>query len=611
MTTARTPLALALLLAAAPARAADVLVLWDTLDEDTPALEAALVAAGHTVTYGDTVESEYDGTNPAPDGFDAVIHLNGTTHAEDMPSDGQIALVDYVAAGGGFIHGEWNAYEHLYARMAYMEDLTLLERASGTEGTVTVEVVGGMEAHPVLDGVAASFSFSAGWNVGSARDFDSDPVEVLARDTSGNDAVVVREWGAGRVVGFHHAGNYNSYGTLADATVQLIYTNAVNWTADCTDGDGDGFLGSCGGDDCDDTDPSVYVGAPEVDADGLDQDCNGVDSGVDSDADGLDDDVEVDDHGTDAFDDDTDDDGALDGDEVSGTTDPLDADTDDDALLDGDELGRGTDPTDADSDDDALIDGGEIEQGTDPLEEDSDADGLRDGDEVGAGTDPLLADTDGDGLLDGDERNGGTDPTLADTDGGGTTDGVELVDGTDPLDGGDDIGDTTDTDGDGLPDRQEMALGTDRTLADTDGDTLGDGDEVESGTDPLNDDTDGDALGDGDEVALGTDPLHTDSDLDGLLDGEEVGLGTDPLVADSDGGSVTDGDEVEAGTDPLDAADDVDEGDPVGEDPDAEDPDAKDPDKSACGCAAAPAPSDAWLAAALIGLAAARRRKRL
>lgn len=66
---------------------------------------------------------------------------------------------------------------------------------------------------------------------------------------------------------------------------------------------------------------------------------------------------------------------------------------------------------------------------------------------------------------------------------------------------------SVDTDGDGLTDAEEVALGTDLNLADTDGDTLNDGDEVNT---------------------YGTDPLLADSDLDGFDDGEEVAAGTDP-----------------------------------------------------------------------------------
>jgi hypothetical protein len=70
---------------------------------------------------------------------------------------------------------------------------------------------------------------------------------------------------------------------------------------------------------------------------------------------------------------------------------------------------------------------------------------------------------------------------------------------------------TPDTDGDGICDEQELAIGTD----------------------PNNPDTDGDGISDGDEILLGTNPLNPDTDGDGILDGDEATVGTDPRVADA------------------------------------------------------------------------------
>ncbi len=64
-------------------------------------------------------------------------------------------------------------------------------------------------------------------------------------------------------------------------------------------------------------------------------------------------------------------------------------------------------------------------------------------------------------------------------------------------------------------------------------------------------DTDGDGLTDAEEAALGTDSAKTDTDADGLTDREEAQTyQTNPLNSDTDGDTYTDGDEVKAGYDP-------------------------------------------------------------
>lgn len=164
------------------------------------------------------------------------------------------------------------------------------------------------------------------------------------------------------------------------------------------------------------------------------------------------------------------------------------------------------------------------------------------------------ADPDHDGLTNRQEKELGTDKNNPDSDGDGLNDGDEFTTHkTDPL--------KADSDGDGLKDGEEITtFRTDPNKADSDGDGLSDGDEaLKYRTDPLKADTDADGLNDGDEVTrYRTDPMKADSDGDGLNDGEEVSTyRTDPLKADTDGGTINDGQEVANRTNPLDASDDV------------------------------------------------------
>ncbi|MFN8592333.1 MAG: hypothetical protein U0031_12815 [Thermomicrobiales bacterium] len=87
-----------------------------------------------------------------------------------------------------------------------------------------------------------------------------------------------------------------------------------------------------------------------------------------------------------------------------------------------------------------------------------------------------------------------------------------------------------DSDGDGLTDDGERALGTDPAAIDSDGDGLTDRDEAELfGTDPLAADTDADRLDDATELLTSSsNPFLPDSDGDGVSDADEFAAGTNP-----------------------------------------------------------------------------------
>jgi hypothetical protein len=119
---------------------------------------------------------------------------------------------------------------------------------------------------------------------------------------------------------------------------------------------------------------------------------------------------------------------------------------------------------------------------------------------------------------------------------------------------GDDTQDTDD-DGDGLPDADEVALGTGHLNPDTDGDGVGDfpdncrgtanPDQADAdgtqGGDACDRDDDNDGLSDDVEAVLRTSRLDVDTDDDGLTDAAEERAGLNPRRRDTDRDRLADG----------------------------------------------------------------------
>jgi hypothetical protein len=102
----------------------------------------------------------------------------------------------------------------------------------------------------------------------------------------------------------------------------------------------------------------------------------------------------------------------------------------------------------------------------------------------------------------------------------------------------------TDTDGDGLPDLQEITLGTQIYHPDSDGDLMPDGWEIANNLDPklpsdAAQDTEGDGLSNFDEFRHNTSPILSDSDEDGTSDAIEA-KGADGILSTDDGSNPND-----------------------------------------------------------------------
>ena len=213
-----------------------VLLLWDVKGPQTASLEQALTRAGLKVVYSDTNESGWDGTNPGLKEIDVVVHLNGMTWMTEMPRAGQKALVNFVKAGGGYIHHEWNAYQLGVGQMLDMRDLILFDRTSGYSGEIVIKRHTTEGLHPVTWEVPETFKMQGSCNIGKVHQFKENPAMVLARDQNDNDAIAAREIGLGRIVGFHHGGNWQGGpGLILDSQdARQLYVDAVTWAYGCT-----------------------------------------------------------------------------------------------------------------------------------------------------------------------------------------------------------------------------------------------------------------------------------------------------------------------------------------------------------------------------------------
>lgn len=211
-----------------------VLLLWDVKNAQTEALAQSLRTSGDEVVYSETNGPGFTGDNPPLAGFDVVVHLNGTTFASDMPLSGQRALVRFVQSGGGYVHHEWNAYQLTMGQLQLLRPIILFDRTSGFgPGTLTITKVKSDKGHPVIWEIPTTFSMQGASNIGKAHVFDTFPSVVLAKDQAGNDAIAIRELELGRVVGFHHGGNWNGMTLLDSGEARRLFVDGVHWAWGC------------------------------------------------------------------------------------------------------------------------------------------------------------------------------------------------------------------------------------------------------------------------------------------------------------------------------------------------------------------------------------------
>jgi len=217
----------------------------------------------------DTTDSDCDGLD---DAFDLDVNSGGSslqTTASNAPGQifpaiiGASPSTTFIAAGG------------------IVQDLNVTVNVTYTpmnEVTLTITSPMGTSVTLVADATLA------GTNMASTV-FDD---EAAAAATTGTAPYTGSFTAAGSLSAFDGEDSTGTWLVLGESngifgigTVDSVILDITVGAVD--DADSDGAVDSCG--DCDDTNATIYPGAPETCADGIDQDCDGVDATGDLDGD--------------------------------------------------------------------------------------------------------------------------------------------------------------------------------------------------------------------------------------------------------------------------------------------------------------------------------------
>ena len=227
--------------------------------------------AGDTIAYSGSATDPQDGAVPAAGlSWTIVFHHDLHTHPFAGPIDG--------AASGSFViptSGE-DATDVWYRIHLTATDSGVPLGAGGQLSSSTfVDVLPNLatitlDAEPAGFGLSVSFS---GTQAVAPASFDSVVNFPRAIAAPSPQSANGRGW-----TFLHWADAVGSPRTIATPSSDTTYTAIFRCTSGCaglSDQDGDGFAaGSGAGDDCDDLDPSVFPGAPDL-CDGKNNDCAG------------------------------------------------------------------------------------------------------------------------------------------------------------------------------------------------------------------------------------------------------------------------------------------------------------------------------------------------
>ncbi len=194
---------------------------------------AAINLAGHTATVG-VAHTQFD-ANVNLAGYDAVyLQPNSNWGTGDMPWDGQVALLNFVANGGGLVTCEWTGWSMSTGQLALLNQLMPIVPITAYTYN-ELETFERVTADPILDqGVAASFVTQLSSYGGTESNFTT--LRPGAKNyygiTSQGPNIGLAGWGfgGGRVISF---GTTNGPLQIAGAC-QTLFGNSATWATATT-----------------------------------------------------------------------------------------------------------------------------------------------------------------------------------------------------------------------------------------------------------------------------------------------------------------------------------------------------------------------------------------